>query len=175
MWKERRPSPCPGRVCEGLQLFTMRKDEKVLGDLARSKGAVSRRLAFVQYLSAICQTRTPRAWPAEGVMWSRRRDCLILRLPAGGCFASRRIPGNLVREASLVRPFPQACSMRRKESSVVEITRNRAIDWRLFGGLLAAAVLGLAAAIPYVCSLFGSACSSASRGASTKRTSCVCS
>ncbi len=37
--------------------------------------------------------------------------------------------------------------MRRKESSVVEITRNRAIDWRLFGGLLAAAVLGLLGAV----------------------------
>lgn len=37
---------------------------------------------------------------------------------------------------------------------MVEIERAKAIDWRLFGGLLAAAILGLAASLPYVFSLF---------------------
>jgi membrane protease YdiL (CAAX protease family) len=39
---------------------------------------------------------------------------------------------------------------------MAEIGRTRAIDWRLFGGLLAAAIVGLAASLPYVLSLFSS-------------------
>ncbi len=37
---------------------------------------------------------------------------------------------------------------------MVEITRTKAIDWRLFTGLLVAAIGGQVAALPYICSLF---------------------
>jgi membrane protease YdiL (CAAX protease family) len=44
--------------------------------------------------------------------------------------------------------------MRRKDWSMIEIERTKALDWRLFGGLLAAAIAGQMAALPYVFSLF---------------------